>query len=128
LVLGILCVQAAIFLLCLKLSFQKHSPIRWSRYEAGILIGLGIAAFATAVIRLARSQLGPAMELTFRYLAPMAYMAAVLVWFGAFWREEPPLLRQPTDPELFKRAAQFMRQAVEDLEKIRSLTSLHTSS
>jgi hypothetical protein len=116
LVLGILCLQAAIFLLCLKLSFRRNAPIRWTRYEAGILIGFGLAAFATALIRLTRPQVGPAMELAFRYLPAVAYMAAVVIWLAAFWREEPPLVRKPTDPELFKRAAAFMRGAVEGLE------------
>jgi hypothetical protein len=44
-------------------------------------------------------------------------MAAVLIWLGAFWRVEPPLARKPTDPELFKRAAEFMRRAVGDCER-----------
>jgi hypothetical protein len=63
------------------------------------------------------------MELAFRYLPPMAYMAATLIWLGAFWRAEPPLVRKPTDPELFKRAAAFMREAVEDSEKDPELRS-----
>jgi hypothetical protein len=123
LVMGILCLEAAVFLLCLKLGFRRHSPIRWTRYEAGILIGFGLAALATALIRLARPHVGPAMELAFRYLPPMAYMAATLIWLGAFWRAEPPLVRKPTDPELFKRAAAFMREAVEDSEKDPELRS-----
>jgi hypothetical protein len=123
LVLGILCLQAAIFLLCLKLSFRRNAPIRWTRYEAGILIGFGLAAFATALIRLTRPQVGPAMELAFRYLPAIAYMAAVVIWLAAFWREEPPLARKPTDPELFKRAAEFMRRAAEDAENDLDLSS-----
>jgi hypothetical protein len=126
LMLGILFLEVAIFLLCLKLSFRRHSPIRWTRYEAGILIGLGIAAVATALIRLARPQVGPAMELAFRYLPPITYMAAASIWVGAFWRVEPPLVRKPTDPELFKRAAEFIRQAVQDIERLRFLDSFHT--
>jgi hypothetical protein len=128
LVLGILCLQAAIFLLCLRLSFRKHSPIRWTRYEAGILIGFGLAAVATALIRLARPQVGPAMELAFRYLPAIAYMAAVVIWLAAFWREEPPLARKPTDPELFKRAAEFMRRAAEDAENDLDLSSYPLAS
>ena len=114
--LGVLGIQVMVFLLCLKLSFRKHYPIRWTRYEAGILIGFGMAAIATMLVYLARFRLGPSMELAFRYIPPVAYIAAALMWLKAFYREEPPVMRKRTDPELFKKAADFMRGAVEDTE------------
>jgi hypothetical protein len=114
---GIFGLQVAAFLLCLKVGFRKPFPIRWSRYEVGIWGGLGIVAIATVLADVTRSRLGPAFETFFRYAPSGAYMAAGLGWLVAFWREEPPMVRKPTDPELFTRAAAFMHKAVEDAEK-----------
>lgn len=120
---GIFGLQAAAFLLCVKLSFRKYLPIRWSRYEAGILAGLGVVAIATVLADVTRSHFGPAFETFFRYAPSGACVAAGLGWLAAFWRKEPPLVRKPTDPELFKRAAAFMRQAADDTEKDLELRS-----
>jgi hypothetical protein len=114
---GVLSLEAWVFGICLRLGFRKRSPIRWGRYEAGILVGFGVAAVGAIPIYLARIGLGPVMDLAFLYIPPVAYAAAALTWLKAFYREEAPIKRKPSDPELYKRAAEVMTEAVEEAEK-----------
>ena len=114
---GVLLLQAIVFLICVRLAFRRNSPMKWGQYSAGILTGFGIAAVATLVIYVARFRLGPGLELVFRYMPPVAYTVAALTWLRAFYREEPPIRKAATDPELYRRARKFMSTALEGMRK-----------
>jgi hypothetical protein len=114
---GVLGLEAWVFGICLRLGFRRRNPVRWGRYEAGILVGFGVAAVGAMPIYLARFGLGPVMEMAYRYIPPVAYAAAALTWLKAFYREEAPSKRKPIDPELYKRAAEVMTETVEEAEK-----------
>ena len=124
---GVLCLQAIVFVVCLRLGLRKHYPMRWGRYSAGILTGFGMVAVATLLIFMARFRFGPGMELLFRYGPPAAYAGAALTWVKAFYREEPPMTRKATNPEIYRRAANLTSEVTEDAEKdlgLRSVPSL----
>jgi hypothetical protein len=69
-------------------------------------------------IYLARFQLGPAFEFTFRYAPPLAYTYAAVIWLKAFYREEPTLPKaKPPAKNRLRAALRFIGKAKQDLDK-----------
>jgi hypothetical protein len=114
---GILCLETIVLLWCMLLELKTNPP-PWGRYRAGVLVGFGFAACATVAIYLARFQLGPAFEFTFRYAPPLAYTYAAVIWLKAFYREEPTLPKaKPPAKNRLRAALRFIGKAKQDLDK-----------
>jgi hypothetical protein len=112
-----LCLEAAALVWCLFLELKKNPP-PWGRYRAGVLIGFGIAALATVLADVARSNLGASFESIFRYAPAVAYIYASVMWLRAFYREESPSRKtKPPHKKLLRAAMKFIDKAIEDLDK-----------
>ena len=110
--LGVLCLQIIVLVICLRLTFRKPYPVRWGRYRLGILAGFGLAACASAAAYMVRFLFGARFEVVFHYVLPGAYIGAAAGWLLAFWRPEPPRSSKPL--EVYKQAADLMLAEIKD--------------
>lgn len=115
--LGVLCVQAGIFLLAL-FRLKAFSGILSKQHNAGILRGFGVFGLLTMMAYITRSYYGAQFEDWFRYIPPGAYVMATLTWLAAFLRSEPPNCTPPPTPEFLKNLAEGLSRDHETLKKI----------
>ncbi|HET9837329.1 MAG TPA: hypothetical protein VFR84_03780 [Candidatus Angelobacter sp.] len=78
--------QVGVFFLFLVLVRFFH--MRWRQYAFGVVCGFGVAASGTLVVYLLRSEFGTKFNPVVRITAPLAYIAAVVVWLATFLRAE----------------------------------------
>jgi len=114
--LGVLCLQAGIFLLAL-FRLKAFSGILSKQHNAGILRGFGIFGLLTMIVYVARSTFGARFEDWFRYIPPGAYAMATLTWLAAFRRPEPAESTPPA-PEFLEEIAEGLNRDQEELKKI----------
>jgi hypothetical protein len=80
-------IRAAIFgLFALLVIFWRA---RWQPCAFGVMKGFGFYTIAGMLADLLRSDFGTRMDLFFKYLPPVAYIVACLIWLGAFLQREP---------------------------------------
>jgi len=115
--LGVLCLEVIVFAVCLRLRSRRPYPVRWGRYRLGIIAGFGLSACASASAYLVRFIFGSRFEAVFHYVLPGAYIGATLIWLIAFFKPEPPLIRNPTDPDMLRRATDSLTEATEEARK-----------
>jgi len=78
--------QVGLFFLFIVLVRFFH--MRWRQYAFGVVCGFGVAASGTLVVYLLRSEFGTKFNPIVRATAPLAYIAAVVVWLATFLRAE----------------------------------------
>jgi len=76
--------QVGVFFLFIVLVRFFH--MRWRQYAFGVVCGFGVAAGGTLVVYLLRSEFGTKFNPVVRITAPLAYIAAVVVWLATFLR------------------------------------------
>ncbi|HWZ46363.1 MAG TPA: hypothetical protein VNW97_23020 [Candidatus Saccharimonadales bacterium] len=62
---------------------------RWQPCAFGVMKGFGFYTIVGMLADLLRSDFGTKMDLFFRYVPPVAYIVACLIWLGAFLQREP---------------------------------------
>jgi hypothetical protein len=115
--LGVLCLEAAVLFVCLRLAFRKPYPVRWGRYRMGILVGFGLAACASGIAYIVRFTFGAGAEPIFHYVLPGAYIGASASWLFAFWREERPHGQGRADLEMIHRGINRLTKETEDAKR-----------
>jgi len=102
-VLGVLRVAILMFFVALMIVMGR----RWSRYEFGIALGLGIQASAL-LIMFANMTLSLFVRAPIMALSPLSYDIACLIWLVTFLRPEPiSTPTQPVRPEIVQQARQW---------------------
>jgi hypothetical protein len=80
-------VRAGIFgLFALLVIFWRP---RWQPCAFGVMKGFGFYTIVGMLADLLRSDFGTKMDLFFKYLPPVAYIVACLIWLGAFLQRDP---------------------------------------
>jgi hypothetical protein len=115
--LGVLCVQAGIFLLAL-FRLKAFSGILSKQHNAGILRGFGVFGLLTMTAYVTRSYFGARFEDWFRYIPPGAYIMATLTWLTVFLHQEPPDRKPSATSEFVKNVAEGLSRDHEALKKI----------
>lgn len=87
--------QVGVFLLFIVL--VRFFQMRWRQYAFGVVCGFGVAASGSLVVYLLRSEFGTKFNPIVRMTAPLAYIAAVVVWLATFLRAKPS---QPMQDQL----------------------------
>ena len=85
--LGIRILQVAA--LALFLSLAVFLNLQGKHYEMGIVLGYGLFATVYLLALALRSQLGAKYTWAVTVGHPIAYDCAVVIWFWAFWKNEP---------------------------------------
>lgn len=81
-------IQVALF--CLFIAIARTFRLRWQFAPLGILLGFTLAALGGVIHYWAVSTFGTKIENFTKYLPPMAYILAILVWLDIFFfRPEP---------------------------------------
>jgi hypothetical protein len=75
--------------LALFLGLAVFLNLQGRRYEMGIVLGYGLFATVYLFALALRSQLGAKYTWTVTVGHPIAYDCAVVIWFWAFWKNEP---------------------------------------
>lgn len=76
-------------LFCLFVLLVQFFHMKWRQYAFGVVLGFGIAASGSLVVYLLRSEFGTKFNPIVRITAPLAYIAAVVVWLATFLRAGP---------------------------------------
>jgi hypothetical protein len=76
-------------LFCLFVLLVRFFQMRSRQHAFGVVLGFGVAAAGTLVVYLLRSEFGTKFNPIVRTTAPLAYIAAVLIWLVTFLRKEP---------------------------------------
>ncbi len=76
-------------LFCLFVLLVRFFHMRRRQHAFGVVLGFGVAAAGTLVVYLLRSEFGTKFNPIVRITAPLAYIAAVLIWLFTFFRKEP---------------------------------------
>ena len=86
-------VEAALFGLFLALVLLLG--VRWRRYPFGIVEGFGLSALGAVIAYVLRSGFGTKYNPLVKYAPPVAYLLGLLVWLGAFLRQDAAYLARP---------------------------------
>jgi hypothetical protein len=82
------CLQSGVF--CLFIVLVKLYSLPWRNYSFGIALGFAVSAFGIFVTFLVRSKSGTQFVPVIRFIPPVAYIIAVLIWLLSFIKPEPP--------------------------------------
>jgi hypothetical protein len=80
-------IQAGIF--SLFLTIARTFRLRWRFAPLGIILGFTVAAVGSIADYWAISEFGTKIEIFTKYIPPVAYILAVVVWLDTFLRPEP---------------------------------------
>jgi hypothetical protein len=100
-------------------------PIKWTRYEFGILQGFGIMslfnliAYSALVFRLFHLYVGPLLEATFQWFPAGMFIGTAFAWILVFSKPEPP--RPDPPPDALGKLQDAARLLEEQLEIVREL-------
>ena len=75
-----------VLIFCLAVYYEQYSQHR----AFGIAAGFGISALGTLAMIMVRSEFGTKYPNLLLFLAPVAYLVAILIWLISFIRPEPP--------------------------------------
>ena len=112
--LGVHTFQGALLLLLLGL--RVIFPVRWLRYEFGIIAGFGCNAVFTMSADLLHFDFGSSYEAFFRYGPPIGFILATLIWLQAFYRPPEEIKRTGHDPQ---EILDLMRRHASTAERIK---------
>jgi hypothetical protein len=82
------CLQSGVF--CLFIVLVKLYSLPWRNYSFGIALGFAVSAFGILVTFVVRSKSGTQFVPVIRFIPPVAYIIAVLIWLLSFIKPEPP--------------------------------------
>jgi hypothetical protein len=80
-------IQALLF--CLFIAIARTFRLRWRFAPLGILLGFTLAALGSALAYWGVSVFGTRFENFLKYVPPVAFILAVVIWLDTFLRPEP---------------------------------------
>ena len=98
-------------LFCLFIVLVRFFHMRWRQHAFGVVLGFGIAASGSLIVYLLRSEFGTKFNPIVMITAPLAYIAAVVVWLATFLRAEP------SQPKQDRTSALTPEQMVSELQR-----------
>jgi hypothetical protein len=111
------CLQLGVFLLIIVLA--NFYELFWRQHSFGIATGFGVAALGILVATLVRSIFGTTPVFVLKFLPPLSYLAAVLIWLISFAKPLPPDplgdVRPLFTPELMRELAERYRKLIRDI-------------
>lgn len=113
------CLQLGVFFLIFGLA--NFFDLFWRQYSFGIASGFGVAAFGLLTTTIVRFVSGTKLLFVFKFLLPVTYLIAVVIWLIAFLKPLPPdplrKIRPLLTPEIMDEWADAFRRASKEIFK-----------
>jgi hypothetical protein len=111
--------QGAIF--CVFALLVRLDPIRPQSYPIGIAMGFAVSALGSFLTFFLRSVFGTKLIPVIQFIAPVAYILAVVIWLAFFLRPELPNpyrgVKSPLSPEQAREILRRYKEQAKDLFK-----------
>jgi hypothetical protein len=121
------CLQGGVFCLFIVLVILNSLP--WQNQAFGIALGFSISGLGIFVTFLLRSKFGTQFVPVIKFVPPVAYILAVMIWLFSFIRPEPPNpftgLASPLTPDEVLTLLQRLTREMKGLFKRCLATSLY---